>query len=133
MATNDTINVNVKSWQEPYKTLLKARNHYWMVDEPVEIGGKDSAPKPSEFLLGALGACISITIEMYCARKGWTLEQVEVQLSMDRSASETKIKKKLLFKGNLDEDQRKRLMQIAQACPIHKILTNPIVMETIED
>lgn len=123
------ITVKVSSWDEPYKTLLKARNHYWMIDEPEELGGKDSAAKPSEYLAGALGGCMTITMQMYAARKKWSLESVEVFIEMERLSDRTIIRKKISLLGDLTQEQENRLLQVAESCPIHKILTLPVEFE----
>ncbi|TXH30074.1 MAG: OsmC family peroxiredoxin [Cyclobacteriaceae bacterium] len=99
-----------------------------IADEPLEMGGKDSGFSPKELLASALAACTSATVRMYADRKQWSLDEVKIEIDLERdeAANKTVINRKLEFIGNLDEEQRKRLLAIAIACPVHKILTNPI-------
>jgi uncharacterized OsmC-like protein len=106
--------------------------HVLRADEPVEAGGDDLGPAPHEFLLAALGACTAMTVKMVAARKGWPLEHVEVQLRRGKLPSEgggppaTLILRDILLDGPLDEEQRKKLLEIAEKCPVHKTLTGEI-------
>ena len=103
-----------------------------IADEPLELGGKDLGFSPNELLVSALAACTNATLRMYADRKKWDLQEVrlEVELDRDEKANKTVINRKLELLGNLDEKQRERLLAIAQACPVHKMLTNPIEINT---
>jgi putative redox protein len=103
-----------------------------IADEPVEKGGKDIGFSPKELLAAALAACTSATVRMYADRKKWSLSEVtiDVALEQDETANKTVINRKINFIGNLDDEQRKRLLAVANACPVHKILTNPIEINT---
>ena len=105
-------------------------HHVWHADEPVSLGGGDSAPTPVSLLLSGLGACTSITLKMYAQRKGWSLDDVQVSLSMDSDEQGSKIDRKIVLHGDLTDEQRERLLQVANACPVHKILTHPIAIDT---
>lgn len=118
-----------------------AEGHTLLADEPVDAGGQDSGPNPYQLLLGALGACTSMTLLLYARRKGWDLQHVEVRLCHDRiyaqdcTECETKdgrvdrITKEIVVAGELDEVQVKRLGEIAARCPVNQTLTHEIRME----
>ncbi|SJN18581.1 hypothetical protein FM107_01445 [Sphingobacterium sp. JB170] len=105
-----------------------------IADEPKTVGGTDQGPTPSEFFLTALGSCKAITMRMYADRKSWPLEAATVKLTMEIKKSElqstTYIKCHIELQGELSEKQRNRILKIAEKCPIHKTLSNPIVIES---
>ena len=116
-------------------------NHILITDEPLEAGGEDAGPDPYTLLLAALGSCISMTTKLYAKRKGWPLERVTVQLRQNRihgkdcqeCAEKTegyvhRIERSVIFEGNLTEEQRARLQEISDKCPVHKTLTSEIVI-----
>jgi putative redox protein len=114
---------------------LEARHHVVRSDEPKKLGGDDTGVTPYELLLGALGSCTSMTMRMYAARKQWPLERVEVELRHDRvhgrdapeAGSDTpkrseRITRTIRIEGELDDEQRARLMEIANRCPVHRTI-----------
>ncbi|MGE5515892.1 MAG: OsmC family protein [Bacteroidota bacterium] len=111
--------------------VVLAGRHVLRADEPVEDGGDDFGPTPHQFLLAALGSCTAITLQMVANRRGWPLEHVEVRLRRgtlppDNGGPGTLILRDIVLDGPLDEDQRRKLLEIAEKCPVHKTLTGEI-------
>lgn len=115
--------------KELYKVeIVSPTDNVVIADEPLAMGGKDLGFSPKELLASALAACTSATVRMYADRKGWELEEVKLEITLERDDKENKttINRTLEFIGNLDDSQKNRLLAVANACPIHKILSNPI-------
>lgn len=118
----------------PYRiTLTDGRGHTWYADEPVADGGADTAPNPMQLILSALGACTAITLQMYAGRKQWPLTQIDVNLQLNpegKPADGNQITRNITLHGELDDEQRQRLLQIANVCPVHKLLEGNISIPT---
>lgn len=115
---------------EIYKTELVAGTHHILADEPLDVGGKDLGPRPGDFLRMSLASCTAITLRMYANRKKWEVEKIEVKVSGDLQNGRTTFKSDIKIIGSLDDEQKKRMLQIARLCPTHKTLTSPIEIET---
>jgi len=116
--------------------------HRFTADEPVADGGTDIGPGPYDLLLSSLGACTSMTVAMYARRKGWPLKGVTVRLrhsriyAVDCAECETRegmldrIERDIQFEGTLTGEQRSRLLEIADKCPVHRTLVSEINIRT---
>lgn len=122
---------------------LRAGDHVWYADEPTDLGGTDTGPNPYEQLLGALGACTSITLSMYAQRKGWDLHSVSVRYELDKVHADDcddcddgaagyleRVRSEIFIEGDFDAEQRARLSEIAQRCPVHKTLDHGVTFTT---
>ena len=130
-----TVTVHSK---EQLKQQIVAGNHNLVADEPFEAGGTDQGPDPYSLLLAALGACTSITLKLYAQNKKWDLQNVHVNLSIEKiyakdcAECETKegkidqIKREIKLEGNLTDEQQSRLREIAKRCPVHRTLTSEV-------
>ena len=116
--------------KDHYRAEIKSATNTIIADEPVDAGGKDLGFSPSELLASSLAACTCITVRMYADRKEWNLDEVLVDVTLEKLEGKSKFTRAIEFKGNLDETQRARLMAVANKCPIHQTLTNPIEIET---
>ncbi|MBM1107634.1 OsmC family protein [Aurantibacter crassamenti] len=117
-----------------FTTLMKVGNHNMVADEPVSFGGNDYGPSPYELVSAGLSACTAMTVQMYVKRKGWPLKNIEVHTSYGKShlqdcenceSENAKIdtfNREIKLTGNLDDKQKKRILQIADKCPVHKTL-----------
>lgn len=125
-----------------YRTELYAGAHALVADEPRDLGGTDSGPSPYGYLCAALGACTTITLRMYADRKQWPLEGVRVRLTHDKIHAsdcvecETKqgkidrFTRSIELQGALSAEQRQRLLEIADKCPVHRTLESEVRIET---
>lgn len=107
--------------------------HDLRVDEPADRGGTDTGPRPTQLLGASLAGCIAITIEMYAGRKGWDVGQVEVDVEVGYdgpvpNSYEVGVK----LPGELDDEQRRRLLVVATKCPVHKVLAGEAHVNVVE-
>jgi putative redox protein len=134
--------VVVRGGAAGFAQAITVGRHQLRCDEPTSVGGTDSGPTPYDLILAALGSCTSMTLALYARRKGWRLEAVAVRLrhakihAADCEACETKegrvdyIERTVELTGELGDDQRKRLLEIANSCPVHRTLTSDMHIET---
>jgi putative redox protein len=126
-----------------FRADVTARTHTFAADEPIALGGTDAGPTPYEYLLGALSSCMAMTLRMYASRKGWPLESVVIQLRTMRSHEPdcehcetsavgiTRIERRIELKGTLSDEQRARLHQIADRCPVKQTFERGIAVQTV--
>lgn len=113
-----------------YQAVVTSGGHSILVDEPVDLGGGDTAMAPYSLLLASLASCTIITLRMYIDRKMWIVDEIAIALELFKTDDGTDIKTYLTFKGELTDEQKKRLLNIAEACPVHKMLTGNIAIST---
>lgn len=106
-----------------FQVEVLAAGSTFLADEPVEVGGLGSGPNPYDLLGSALGACTVMTLRLYAGRKGWPLERATVRVLHSRTAGgKDRFAREVTLEGPLDEDQRRRMMEIADRCPVHRTL-----------
>jgi len=118
----------------PYTCTVTAGGHDLTADEPEDLGGRDEGPGPYPLLLASLGTCKAITCSMYAGRKGWKLEAVHLALTHHRDGppgkSPERIEVEIQFEGELTGEQREKLAEIADRCPVHRTITGELTVAT---
>lgn len=127
-----------------FHTNIHSGSHHLVADEPVSVGGSDRGLTPYELLLSALGACTVMTLRVYADRKGWALDGATVQLRSARSHEKDceecadqkvgigRIERRVELDGDLDEAQKKRLIEIVDRCPVKQTLERGIVIVPVD-
>ncbi len=111
---------------------IEIGGHQLRADEKANKGGDDTGPEPHELLLAALGSCTAMTLKVYAERKGWPLRDVSVKVTGEPADGKYVIRRSVTLTGELDGEQRQRLVEIAAKCPVHKTLRGEIVIDTVE-
>jgi uncharacterized OsmC-like protein len=135
--------VNARVGKEGFRTDIEADEHAFVADEPVNVGGTNMGPTPYDYLLSALGSCMVMTLRLYADRRGFPLEGALVQLRSGRShkldceqcpkekVGITRIDRRIELYGPLTDEQRQRLLEIADRCPVKQSLERGVLVETI--
>ncbi|CAN1573060.1 COG1765 Predicted redox protein, regulator of disulfide bond formation [Flavobacteriaceae bacterium] len=114
-----------------FQSKIIWRNGEFLMDEPINIGGNDSAPDPYSTLLAALAGCTLATIKLYSKRKNWTFKEIRINIDLCTGENnETLIEREIYFSDDISDFQRERLLFIAKKCPVSKILENNIIINT---
>jgi putative redox protein len=134
--------VIVRGGGSGFSQEVRVDGHRLTADEPPAAGGTDTGPSPYDLLLAALGTCTSMTLAMYARRKGWALEGVVVRLrhekihAQDCAECETqegkidRIEREITLEGPLGGEERARLLEIADRCPVHRTLVSEVSIRT---
>ena len=117
-----------------YQQAVTVGQHQLIADEPLEVGGGDAGPEPFDYVMAGLGACTSMTLRMYAERREIALTHVSVSLSHEKvtieGVSRDRIERTITLEGSLTEEQRQRLLEIANKCPVHRALSQSLIIES---
>ncbi len=134
--------VTATTGSDGYRTEMQARHHKLIADEPASVGGDDTGPTPYEYLSAGLAACTTMTLQMYARRKGWPLEEAHVDVQHNKIHAEDcadcdtkngkidRFTRTVSVTGDLSDEQRDRLLDIANKCPVHRTLHSEIDVVT---
>ncbi len=123
------IEVHTKSGK--FQQIVDIGPHHFVADEPVAAGGEDAGPNPFELVTAGLGVCTSMTVKLYTDRKGWKLEHIDVSVTHRKEGDVHYFHREIKLTGALSDDERGRCLEIAEKCPVHKMLTGEIRIETV--
>ena len=124
--------IKISSTSDRYRQDITIRDKFQLAaDEPQDLGGDDTGATPTELVLAGLGSCKAITIQMYAERKGWDLKSVDVDVAHHQVNREDRISVRLYLAGNLTDEKKQRLLEIADKCPVHKLLQSEAHIETV--
>jgi putative redox protein len=130
----DSALVRARIGMDHYLTHLDAGRHMYLGDEPEDKGGLDQGPNPFQFVLSGLASCTVVTLRMYADRKGWPMEGAEIEMWLQSERTDdgllSLIHARLSLQGPLSVEQRARLLEIAKKCPVHRMLTNEVRIQT---
>lgn len=116
----------------PFAQAIQVAGHHLRADEEISHGGEDTGAEPHELLLAALGSCTAMTLKAYAERKGWPLRDARIAVNGETGTAGLLITRTIELVGELDEEQRRRLMEIADKCPVHRSLSGPITIRSAE-
>jgi putative redox protein len=113
-----------------YQTTISNARHTLIADEPADVNGTDLGPTPQELLLMSLASCTVITLRMYADRKQMPVDAFYVTITSDMVNGTLILSRDISISGTITDEDRVKLMRIADACPVHKALTHPIEINT---
>jgi putative redox protein len=128
----------VETGKDKFQLKLQTGKHQLIADEPASYGGMDSGPSPFQLLGSALASCMTMTVRLYADQKGWPLKRIQTNVGHTREldmSPRDRFDVRITFEGDLDSDQRARMVEIAGKCPVHKALTEGArftIMEGVE-
>ncbi len=135
--------VVAETGENPFAQAIAAGRHALRADEPASLGGGDTGPTPYDLVNAGLGACTAMTIRMYARRKGLALDHVSVTLRHDKIHAEDcescetragrvdRIRREITLAGDLSAEDRAKLLEIADKCPVHRTLHSEVSIETV--
>jgi putative redox protein len=116
--------------QGPLQQVIEIGPHRLLTDVGPESGGEDSGPAPHDLLAAALAACTSLTVNLYAKRKGWPLDEVQVSVRHGQEGEAYALHRSIRYLGQLSAEEKQRLTDIANKCPVHKTLSGQIRITT---
>lgn len=126
--------VVVENGQGRYQQAVTTGQHHLIADEPASMGGGDAGPDPFALVMAGLGACTSITLRMYAERKGLALTNISVSINHDKievdGVRRDYFNRLITLEGELSDEQRKRMLEIANKCPVHRLLSQSALIES---
>lgn len=124
--------INAHIGRDHYRMEIRTDTHTLIADEPASNGGKDLGFTPHQLLAAALGGCTNATVRMYADRKEWPLEAIDTHVLIEHGENfdTTRIHRSVRFTGELSQEQRQRLLTIAEKCPIHRTLSGDVRIQT---
>jgi len=128
MAKNQ--NAEVVLTNKNYLAEAKTRNHFLTMDQTVASGGDNSGPTPVEYLLAAIGGCVSITLRVYAEGRGWDVGKIKVNVSQLKDESGTYLTEEISFEKEISEEQRKKMLVFAAKCPVAKMVKGQTRIES---
>lgn len=114
----------------PLQQVIEIGPHRVLTDAPVDAGGEGSGPAPHDLLAAALAACTTLTVNLYARRKGWKLDEVLVTVDHGQDGAAYGFQRSIRLLGDLGAEERERLLDIANKCPVHKTLSGQIAIRT---
>ena len=134
--SNRTITVTEEIPTKPYAQATHMGPHTFTADEPSEMGGTDTGPSPYEYVMAGLGACTNMTLRMYATQKNWPLTHISTTVTHEKVAGEDNLKhdvfsRSIKMTGDLSDEQRLRLLEIADRCPVSRTLEGNAEMRSI--
>lgn len=122
--------ITTKLVSDKMKHELRTKNHVVYADVSADLGGDDSAPSPHDLLAMSLAACTSMTIKVYAKRKEWPVKDLEVVVDIVKEPTKTTLIRQIKLSDSLTDEQKNKLLDIANHCPIHKVLQGQIEIST---
>ncbi len=132
LAIQNMLQIKAQIGQDHYTTQINSSTNTLVADEPVSNGGQDKGFAPAELLTASLAACTVITLRMYADRKQWPVDTIHVVINFTHSdePKSSQFDRSITINGNLTQEQKERMLAIANQCYVHKILSNPILINT---
>jgi putative redox protein len=116
--------------QGPMQQVIEIGPHRLLTDVAPEFGGEASGPEPHDLLAAALAACTTLTVNLYAKRKGWQLDEVQVTVRHGQEGAAYVLHRSIRYVGSLSEEEKQRLTDVANKCPVHKTLSGQIQITT---
>jgi len=126
-----SMSIKISSTSDRFRQDIKINDKFQLTaDEPTDLGGNDMGACPVDLVLAGLGSCKAMTLQMYARRKDWDLASIEVDVAHQLVNRQYQISVCLHLKGDLTDEQKQRLLEIADKCPVHKLLESSTQIET---